>query len=325
MKRLSKGPFWQELKRGIHRRTLGASGATFEAIVLRGAPGPVAVINGGTHGDEYEGPTVLHELAASLPPSRLRGALVLIPVLHEAAFFAGMRCHPRDGSNLARVFPGSPGGNHASRIAHAFLHRVLKGANFYIDLHSGGNAYDLLPWVGYMITGKPEIDAVHARMAACFDDWWCWGSPYLPGRTLTSAADVAVPAIYTEARGGGSVHPDDRQALERGLRNFLVHFGFIAGPAPRLRRQRIRLAADADEAHLQLHHPSPIAGLFIPTVGPGDIVRRKAALGRVISLDGKRDVTVRAEHGGTVVSCRRQRSVGVGDALATIVALPAAR
>lgn len=319
MKSKSSSPFWDPLPPGRHRKRIGSRGPAFDVTVLRGRPGRVAVINAGTHGDEYEGPTVLQRWIDSLDPGRIRGTLVLIPVLHEEAFFAGTRSHPVDGSNLARVFPGKPKGNHAERVADLFLRHVLRFADYYLDLHSGGVAYDLLPWCGYMITGRRELDAVQHEMAACFDDYWCWGSPYLPGRTLSSAATENVPAIYTESRGGGGVHPEDARALNRGIRNFLLRFGFIKGTLPRLKRQRVRLARDSDEAHLQVHHPAPGRGLFLPAVAVGAKVRKSALLGRVVSLDQKSNVPVVAERGGTVVCIRRKRSVERGDALATIV------
>lgn len=322
MNQRKRTPFWDRLPPGRHTKRIGTRRVGFTATVLRGRSGRTAVINAGTHGDEYEGPTVIQQAIESINPSRLRGTLVLIPVLHEAAFFAGTRAHPVDGSNLARVFPGNPRGNHAERVADLFLRHALRFADYYLDLHSGGVAYDLLPWSGYMITGRRELDEVQHEMAACFDDYWCWGSPYLPGRTLSSAAAEGVPAIYTESRGGGTVHPEDARALNRGIRNFLLRFGFIEGARPRLKRQRVRLARDSAEAHLQVHHPAPAAGLFLPEVAVGAAVRKKAVLGRVVSLDQTSSRPVTAERGGLVVCVRRQRSVERGDALATIVEQP---
>jgi len=294
----------------------------FSAFVLRGTPGPIAVINAGTHGDEYEGPTVLRELVEMIEPRKLTGTLVIIPVLHEAAFFGGTRCHPIDGSNLARVFPGDPRGNNSARVAHLFLRKILRHADYYIDLHSGGVSYDLLPWVGFMQSGSQERDQTQARMTACFDDYWCWSSRYNPGRTISAAADAGIPAIYAEALGGGGVGPVDQTGFHRGLKNFLMRFGFLAGKMPRLKPQVMRVATSNTEAHIQLHHPAPVAGLFIRVVEPGHKVQEGGRLGEIHALGKRAPVTVRASHAGTVVSLRRQRSVAVGDALATVVALP---
>lgn len=322
MKSKQGTPFWARLAPGLHLKRVGPGHPKFSAFVLRGRPGPVAVINAGTHGDEYEGPTVLRDLVGLLNPRALRGTLVIIPVLHEDAFFAGTRGHPVDGSNLARVFPGNPRGNKAARVADLFLKNVLRHADYYLDLHSGGVAYDLLPWCGYIITGRPEIDRVQHAMAACFDAYWCWGSQPAPGRTLSSAADEGIPAIYTEDRGGGSVHPDDRKALHRGLRNFLVRFGFLRGPMPRLKKPPVRMATDKDEAHLQIHQQAPATGLFMPEVSLGDHIRRGQRYGVIYPLDKTKGIPVKAKKSGTLVCIRRKRSVATGDALANFVPLP---
>jgi predicted deacylase len=312
---------WAQFGFGLHLKRIGSEHPGFNAFILRGRSGPVAVINGATHGDEYEGPTVIRELIAIVDPGRLHGTLVLIPVLHEDAFFAGTRCHPKDGSNLARVFPGDSRGNQAERVAALFLGQVLRHANYYLDLHSGGVLYDLLPWTGYIRTGRPDFDQKQASMAACFDKFWCWVGLGNPGRTISTAVDNGIPAVYTENRGGAGVHPDDVRDLHRGLRNFLLRFGFLKGPMPRLKKQSIRQATDRHETTIQLHHPSPAAGLFTPAVSVGEKVRKGALVGIVYPLGKKTGLQVKATHPGTVVSLRRKRSVARGDALASLVVL----
>ena len=44
---------------GFHRRRIARDGVGFEAFIWRHGPGPVLLVNGATHGDEYEGPTLL--------------------------------------------------------------------------------------------------------------------------------------------------------------------------------------------------------------------------------------------------------------------------
>ena len=80
------------LKPGFHRHRFTARGVGFEAFIWHGRqPGPVLLVNGATHGDEYEGPTLLEQWVQNWKPRTLRGTVVLIPVLNEVAFFAGQR------------------------------------------------------------------------------------------------------------------------------------------------------------------------------------------------------------------------------------------
>ena len=76
--------------------------------VLRGGDGPTALLTGGNHGDEYEGPIALFDLARTLDPADLAGAVIIVPALNLPAFRAGTRTSPIDRGNLNRSFPGRP-------------------------------------------------------------------------------------------------------------------------------------------------------------------------------------------------------------------------
>jgi predicted deacylase len=307
-----------QLPVGFHRRRFTASGGVgFDAFIWRGGPGPVLLVNGATHGDEYEGPTLLRTWAEQWRPGRLAGTVVFVPVLNEAAFFAGQRCAPVDGANLARVFPGKPKGSPTERLAHLFDTHLLAQCTHYADLHSAGAAYHLKPWTGY-VTHRGAINRAQRAMAACFDAFWVWAGPYLPGRTLSAAFARNIPAIYVECQGLGGVDAGDLRNLDRGLRNLLRWAGLTPGAAPRLRRQKVRITRDVDEAHLQVHHPAPVDGLFVPIAALDRRVRRGARIGRVLPLDGSSAREVHAESTGRIILIRRQRSVRRGDALFTL-------
>lgn len=302
---------------GFHRRRFQARDVGFDAWIWRGGPGHTLLLNGATHGDEYEGPTLLRTWAENWRPAQLRGTVVMVPVLNEGAFFAGQRCHPADGGNLARAFPGAARGPVTARLAHLFDTQLLAQATHYADLHSGGSAYELLPWVGYLTRNDP-VGRAQRAMAACFDQFWCWGGPFLPGRTLSAAHERNIPAIYVECRGAGGLEDRDLAALDRGLQNLLRWAGCVPEAPRALRRQKTRTAGDPQEAHLQVHHPAPQDGLFVAGSRLGQRVRKGQTLGHVYSLGGARKLPVRAERTGRIVLLRYQRSVRKGDALATL-------
>ena len=75
--------------------------------VIRGAPGPTALLTGGNHGDEYEGPIALFDLARTLDPAVVTGAVIILPALNTPAFRAATRTSPIDRGNLNRSFPAA--------------------------------------------------------------------------------------------------------------------------------------------------------------------------------------------------------------------------
>ena len=59
--------------------------------VIKNGEGPTAVMSGGNHGDEFEGPTTLMNLARTLEPDDIQGRVILIPMLNRPAVLAGTR------------------------------------------------------------------------------------------------------------------------------------------------------------------------------------------------------------------------------------------
>lgn len=307
-----------QLPVGFHRRRFGTGEVGFEAFIWKGAAsGPVLLVNGATHGDEYEGPTLLCQWAQDWRPKTLRGTVVMVPVLNEVAFYAGARCRPDDGANLARSFPGQPGGTPTQQLAWLFDQHLLSQCTHYIDLHSAGGANELDPWAGYIHSVTPAVDKTQRQMTACFDRFWGWAGPYLPGRTISAAALRQIPAIYTECRGAGDVAARDLKALDLGLRRVLLLLKLVAGAKPALRKQRLRMTKRADETHLQVHHQAPFDGVFVPAIDLRQVVRKGQAIGQMLALSGQRAVIL-AEDSGRVVMRRIQRSTRKGDALAVI-------
>ena len=85
--------------------------------VIRNGEGPTAVLFGGNHGDEYEGPIALFDLAQRLTLEEITGRVIILPAMNYPAFRAGTRTSPIDKGNLNRLFPGSPVGTPSQKIA----------------------------------------------------------------------------------------------------------------------------------------------------------------------------------------------------------------
>jgi N2-acetyl-L-2,4-diaminobutanoate deacetylase len=80
------------------------------AVISNGL-GPTVILEGGNHGDEYEGPIVLGELIRTLDPRAVSGRLIFIPAINLPAVAAARRTSPIDDLNFNRAFPGDPLGS----------------------------------------------------------------------------------------------------------------------------------------------------------------------------------------------------------------------
>ena len=133
--------------------TAGWANLFIPLVIIKRGHGPTALLFGGNHGDEYEGPVTLLKLARDIRPDRVRGRIILVPALNLPAVQANTRLSPLDGRNMNRAFPGSPSDTITGQIAHfvasyyrhticqiALCHRAgtaRKFANRYSDLAQG--------------------------------------------------------------------------------------------------------------------------------------------------------------------------------------------
>ncbi len=316
-----KKAFWESLPKGFHHRRMGTRKIGFECFVWKGDPGEVVLANGSTHGDEYEGPIFLMSLVNTWRPLNLRGTVIIIPILNEGAFKAGTRCRPDDEKDLSRVFPGKSKGSSTERLANLCLNELIRHINYWFDFHSAGPINEIAQFVGYYTHPNRKVNEAQEKMAACFDRYWHWAAPYLPGRTASAAHELNVPFNYTESRGGGGVLNEDLAIHKEGFFEFLKRFNFIKGKKRKLRRQTIRISDRAEEAHLQTTHLSPASGLLRLNVKVRDRVKKGQIIGHVYPLDGAPAKSIKAENSGTVVVLHRRGTTQKGGVTVTIVPL----
>lgn len=274
-----------------------AKGLSLPVLLVRGRrEGKMLVVTAGVHGDEYEGVQAILETYASLEAEEMNGTFLAAPVANPPAFWNGTRSSPLDGKNLARVFPGKLGEGPSAAIAYGLAHAVIGCADFYIDLHSSGARLLMPTMVGY-----DANDPRSSAAALAFGAPVVWGHPSIePGRTISFASQHKIPWLYTEARGGGHVHPDDLRVYKRGLRNLMQHLEILPGkPSPRPPSHHLYGNGDTDAAIV-----SQESGFLIPSVTLLQDVAAGDELGRLLSLQGETVEIIRAPQEGIVALIR---------------------
>ena len=181
--------------------------------------GPSVLVTAGVHGDEYEGPAAIAEVASWLSPPSLRGTVCMIPVANPFAFAAGTRTSPVDGFNLARVFPGKKDGTPTERLAHFLFHEFASKSDYVIDLHSGGVEYEFLPVAGFY--GPASVENPSFRAASAMGLPALWQLPETSGVLSREAARAGKVAIGAEYLGAGRLSWEGVQAYLRAIRRCL--------------------------------------------------------------------------------------------------------
>jgi predicted deacylase len=291
----------------------------FQAIEFgRAGDRPHVLFTGGVHGDEYEPMAALRRLARELSGRKIAGRITIIPVANEEAFRLGSRT-AGDGLDLARTFPGRPDGSITERIAADLAPRI-GSADYYVDLHTGGERLQVHPLAGYMLHPDPGVLEAQRRLARAFGLPIIWGtSPLLDGRSLSVARDANVPAIYAEYLGGGC----DRRGVDayvRGCLNVLAELGVVEDQPRTASLEPLIIEDDRPgSGHMQVRNPSPRAGFFEALVKLGDRVRVGQALGVVTDPIGGEVSPVPADCAGIVLVLRRLPRIEIGESVGVVL------
>lgn len=287
--------------------------------------GPRLLVTGGVHGDEFEPMVAIRRLIRMFNntpsgPSLKHGTLTLVPVVNRDAFERGNRS-ATDELDLARCCPGRVDGTITERVA-VRLSELIQAADFYIDLHTGGTEFSVLPLTGYCLHDKSEVLEWQRRMARAFNLPVIWGtSPAHEGRSLSVARDASVPAIYAEYLGGARCESDGVNAYVSGCLNVMGLLGMISRTQPDSRVEHFVEDYRDGSGHMQVCNPSPAAGYFEAAVQLGDRIQQNDLLGTVCDNLGGTQHEVRAQHDGIVLVLRTFPRVESGQSLGVIIEL----
>jgi predicted deacylase len=237
------------------------------------------IIEGGNHGDEYEGPIVIGELIRDLDPGEIQGRLILLPSVNIHAAVQSQRTSPVDGLNFNRSFPGDPYGTITQQIAAFVNDHLLPLGDAFLDLHSGGSSLDILPSAIIEPTKDPALAARNRAAARAF------GAPYVvvipnlgdPRTATASACRAGLVTVGTELAGGGRVSIDALEICRRGVRNLLTHLGLLEGHAPSPSSEQPILALEGTNAYVY----APTDGIFEPFHRLGTTVHKGQPAGRI--------------------------------------------
>lgn len=199
--------------------------------VVKNGEGPTALLTGGNHGDEYEGPIALFDLARTLKAEDVAGRVIILPAMNYPAFVSGTRTSPIDKGNMNRSFPGRPDGTVTEKIADYFQRELLPLADIVLDFHSGGKTLDFLPFCAAHILPDKQQEARSFELVDAF----C--APYsmkmleidAVGMYDTASEEMGKVFITTELGGGGTATAKSAEIAKQGVANVLHTAGILKG------------------------------------------------------------------------------------------------
>lgn len=266
-------------------------------------PGPVMFVSGAIHGDEIIGVEVIRRVAGMKILSKIKGTLILIPVVNNYGFL-GMSRYLPDRRDLNRVFPGVQNGSPASQLAYTFMKEIVSKSGYGLDLHSGAIHRENLPQI------RANLDEpIVKNMAVAFGASIMLNSNLRDGSLRESAQNVGCQMLLFEA---GEALRFDENAVRIGVKGVLGvirHIGMLNMVKPP--RRKITPVQPVSSHWLR----APASGLMRASHGLGDSVKKGEIIASIAGPLGEAEQNLKAKFSGVIIGRTNLPIVNCGDAL----------
>lgn len=272
-------------------------------VIHAKANGPTVFVSAGIHGDEVIGVEIVRRLLRAPNLKSLRGTLIVIPIVNAFGFINHSRYLP-DRRDLNRMFPGTPGGSLASRLAHLFLTEIVTRSDLGIDLHSAAIHRTNLPQVRI----SPD-NAYTAELAEVFGAPVILQSPLRAGSLRGAAKDIGKDILLYEA--GEALRFDEMsvRAGVAGILRVLRHVDML--PAKGIAKPKSAPQYCTSSKWLR----APAGGLLRTFRADGDVVAMGDVMAVVADPFGEQEQDIIAPFNGIVVGRTVLPIVNEGDAV----------
>ena len=277
---------------------------TMSVHVIHGRrQGPVLFVSAAVHGDEVIGVEIARRLLRTPALDRLRGTLLIVPIVNTFGFLNHSRYLP-DRRDLNRSFPGKPSGSLAARLADLFMREIVEKSEFGIDLHSAAINRHNMPQIRVSASRQSTL-----RLAEAFGAPVVILSKLREGSLRQAAQKRGVDILLYEAGEGLRFDEWSARAGVAGILRVMHKMGMI----PR------RVASSAKtkpiRATSSTWQRAPAGGLIRLLKGTGEHVNKGDVLGVVSDPFGEVETELTSEHTGVIIGRTNLPVVNEGDAL----------
>lgn len=267
------------------------------------AEGQTVFVSAGIHGDEVIGVEIVRRLLRAPNLKTMRGTLIVIPIVNAFGFINHSRYLP-DRRDLNRMFPGTPGGSLASRLAHLFINEIVARCDLGIDLHSAAIHRTNLPQVRI----SPD-NAYTAELAEVFGAPVILQSPLRDGSLRGAARDIGKDVLLYEAGEGLRFDEMSVRAGVAGILRVLRHVGLLSSKG--IAKPKAAPQYCTSSKWLR----APAGGLLRTFKADGDVVAVGDVMAVVADPFGEHEEDIVAPFNGIVVGRAVLPIVNEGDAV----------
>lgn len=276
--------------------------------VIRGVkPGPILFISAAIHGDEINGVEIIKRILKRPSLNKIRGTLILIPVVNVFGFNNKSRYLP-DRRDLNRCFPGHDRGSLGALLANIFMKEIVSKCTHGIDLHTGAISRTNLPQIRACLEDKETSD-----LAKCFGVPVIIHSKLRDGSLREAAREENVCSLLFE---GGEALRFEENVIRSGLNGCLSvmrHIGMIPKTKKFLEKSNAVYISKGSYWVRASH-----SGSFLAKKKIGDHVKEGDILAIISDTFGENKHSIRARDGGIVIGMSTIPLVNRGDAMVHI-------
>lgn len=264
--------------------------------------GPRLFISAAIHGDEINGVEIIRRLLKVLSPEKIKGTLIVVPVVNIHGFLDGSRYLP-DRRDLNRNFPGSGKGSLASRLASIFISEIVENSTHGIDLHTAAIHRINLPQIRIYLKDKKSKDMAKAFSAPVILD-----SVSVEGSLRAEMFKRKTPYLLYEA---GEALRFNEVCIRGGVNGILsvMHYLKMLKRKPNVKEISPYIARSSQWIR------APQSGLFRGKKTLGARVNQNDVLGYISDSFGKQQVQIKSKIEGIVIGKTQLPLVNEGDAL----------
>jgi predicted deacylase len=267
-------------------------------------PGPTILFSAGIHGDEINGVDIVRQIIARKINKPKRGTIICMPIINVFGFLNSSRAFP-DGRDLNRMFPGSPNGSLASRVAYRLTNEIIPDVDLIMDFHTGGASRFNAAQVR-IVRDQPELE----DLAKVFEPPFVLYSNHISKTFRSTCFNLGKPVLLFE--GGKSFYVDNNisKVGVEGAKRVLAHFDMLNSKF-KANPPKVPTVFVEESKWLRAKQ----SGMFKVLVNINSHVKIDDVLGQITDPYGKVYHEVKSTIEGYVINLNEASLVYQGDAL----------